>query len=164
MESIKEKLIGHFRVPKPLTFKMRLGAQPFLWKRVLFAWEWKMISISKAEHLLSFWSRGLGELGNGLLKNSIKTSHEKLSYLHRSLESRLGFLNMSWNGLAQSLALSKYSGLHLSMCLILSGSPVVLIGWESFMIPHIIWAKLWSLDLMYAIRIKGCLICGLLLM
>ena len=30
MESIKEKLIGHFRVPKPLTFKMRLGAQPFL--------------------------------------------------------------------------------------------------------------------------------------
>ena len=23
-------LIGHFRVPKTLTFKMRLGAQPFL--------------------------------------------------------------------------------------------------------------------------------------
>ena len=39
--------IGHFRVPKTLTFKMRLGAQPFLWKWVLFAWEWKMISISK---------------------------------------------------------------------------------------------------------------------
>jgi len=36
---------------KALTFKMRLGAQPFLWKWVLFAWEWKMISISKAEHL-----------------------------------------------------------------------------------------------------------------
>ena len=160
----KGKLIGHFRVPKTLTFKMRLGAQPFLWKRVLFAWEWKMISISKAEHLPSFWNRGLGELGNGLLKKSIKTSHEKIYYLHSSLESRLGFLNMSWNGLAQSLALSKYSGLHLSMCLILSGSPVVLIGWESFMIPHIIWAKLWSLDLMSAIRIKGCLICGLLLM
>ena len=29
--------IGHFRVPKTLTFKMRLGAQPFLWKWVLFA-------------------------------------------------------------------------------------------------------------------------------
>ena len=57
---------GHFRVPKTLTFKMRLGAQPFLWKRVLFAWEWKMISISKAEHLLLFWKRGSGELGNGL--------------------------------------------------------------------------------------------------
>ena len=46
---------------------MRLGAQPFLWKWVLFAWEWKMISISKAEHLPSFWNRGPEELGNGLL-------------------------------------------------------------------------------------------------
>ena len=59
--------IGHFRVPKTLTFKMRLGAQPFLWKWVLFAWEWKMISVSKAEHLPSFWNRGPGELGNGVL-------------------------------------------------------------------------------------------------
>ena len=62
-----EKLskIGHFRVPKTLTFKMRLGAQPFLWKWVLFAWEWKMISVSKADHRPSFWNRGQGELGNG---------------------------------------------------------------------------------------------------
>ena len=59
-------LIGHFRVPKTLTIKLRLGAQPFLWKWVLFAWEWKIISISKAEHLPSFWNRGPGELGNGL--------------------------------------------------------------------------------------------------
>ena len=59
--------IGHFRVPKTLTFKMRLGAQSFFWKWVLFAWEWKMISISKAEHLPSFWNRGPRELGNGLL-------------------------------------------------------------------------------------------------
>ena len=58
-------LIGHFRVPKTLTFKMRLGAQPFLWKWV-FSWEWKMISVSKAEHLPLFWNRGTGELGNGL--------------------------------------------------------------------------------------------------
>ena len=27
-------LIGHFRVPKTLTLKMRLGAQPFLWNEV----------------------------------------------------------------------------------------------------------------------------------
>ena len=33
---------------------MRPSAQPFLWKGVLFAWEWKIISISKAEHLASF--------------------------------------------------------------------------------------------------------------
>ena len=41
--------IGHFQVPKSLTFKMRLGAEPFLWQWVLFAWEWKVISISKAK-------------------------------------------------------------------------------------------------------------------
>ena len=56
---------GHFRVPKTLTYKMRLGVQPFLWKWVLFAWEWKMTSISKAENLPSFWNRGPWELGNG---------------------------------------------------------------------------------------------------
>ena len=54
------RTIGHFRVPKTLTFKMRLGAQSFLWKWVLFTREWKMISISKAEHLTSFWNRGQG--------------------------------------------------------------------------------------------------------
>ena len=48
---------------------MRPSAQPFLWKWVLFAWEWKIISISKAEHLTSFWYRGQGELGIGLLVN-----------------------------------------------------------------------------------------------
>ena len=45
---------------------MRLGARTFLWKWVLFAWEWKMISISRAEHLPLFWNRGQGELENGL--------------------------------------------------------------------------------------------------
>ena len=34
--------IDHFRVPKTITFKMRPSAQPFLWKWVLFAWEWKI--------------------------------------------------------------------------------------------------------------------------
>ena len=34
---------------------------------VSFAWGWKIISISKAEHLTSFWYRGPGKLGNGLL-------------------------------------------------------------------------------------------------
>ena len=59
--------IGHFWVPKTPAFKMRPCAQPFLWKWVLFAWEWKIISISKADHLPSFWNRGPGELGKGLL-------------------------------------------------------------------------------------------------
>ena len=61
--------IGRLRVPKTLTFKMRLGAQPFLWKWVIFAWKRKVISISKAERLPSFWNRGLGEFGNGLFQN-----------------------------------------------------------------------------------------------
>ena len=39
---------------------MRPSAKPFLWKWVLFAWEWKIISIPKAEHLTSFWYRGWG--------------------------------------------------------------------------------------------------------
>ena len=34
---------------------MRLSAEPFLWNWVLFAWEWKIISISKAENLTLFW-------------------------------------------------------------------------------------------------------------
>ena len=59
--------IGHFRVPKILAFKMRPSSQPFLWKWVLFAREWKITSISKVEHLTSFWYRGPGEHGNGPL-------------------------------------------------------------------------------------------------
>ena len=46
---------------------MRPSAQTFLQKWLLFAWEWKTISISKAEHLTSLWYRGPGKLGNGLL-------------------------------------------------------------------------------------------------
>ena len=60
--------ISHFRVPKTLTFKMRPSARPFLWKWVLFAREWKVISISNAEHLTSFWYRGPEELGNSLFE------------------------------------------------------------------------------------------------
>ena len=78
--SIKDsRPIGHFRIPKALTFKMRLGAQPFLWKWVLFSWERKMISISKAEPLPSFWNRGPGELGNGLLV-AIRANQEHIAW------------------------------------------------------------------------------------
>ena len=52
---------GHLQAPKTLTFKMRPSAQPFLWKWVLFAWKWKIISISKAEHLTLFWYRSPAE-------------------------------------------------------------------------------------------------------
>ena len=75
-------VIGHFRVPKTLTFKMRLGAQTFLWKRVLLAREWKMTSISKAEHLRSFWNRGPGKLGNCLL--IYRNRHSSVHYFRLS--------------------------------------------------------------------------------
>ena len=84
--------MGHFRVPPTLTFKMRLGAQPFLWKWVLFAWEWKMISISKAEHLPSFWNRGLGELWNGLLESGIQVPLTK-----NPESSTWNLQSMAWN-------------------------------------------------------------------
>ena len=44
--------IGHFRVPKPLTFKTRPSWKPFLWKWVSLVWE------SMALHLASLWNRG----------------------------------------------------------------------------------------------------------
>ena len=49
---------GHSRGPETLTFKARPSTIPFSWKWVLFEWEWIIISISKTEHLTSFWYRG----------------------------------------------------------------------------------------------------------
>ena len=67
------------RVPKILTFKMRQSSQLFLSKWVLFAWEWKIISISKAEHLTSFWYRGLREHGHGPFTGPLaKTTIEQI--------------------------------------------------------------------------------------
>ena len=61
---------------------MRVGAQPFLWKWVVFAWEWKILSISKVEHLTSFWYWGSGKLGNGLfIYFQLSTEHEFWDYL-----------------------------------------------------------------------------------
>ena len=68
--------IGHFWDPKTLTFKMRPNGQPFL-RRVLFAWVWKIISISKAKHLTLFWYRDPGELRNGLLPHTIECFHSR---------------------------------------------------------------------------------------
>ena len=95
--------IGHFRVPKILTFKMRLGAQPFLWKWVLFAWEWKMISISKAEHLPFFWNRDPGELGNGLFKEAeIKCAH--FSQLSKNVFSKSAQICQKLNTVSSTTA------------------------------------------------------------
>ena len=57
---------------KTLTFKMRPSAQPFLWKRVLFAREYHFDS--EADHLTSFWYRGSGnsEMAYWLMGDSLR--------------------------------------------------------------------------------------------
>ena len=98
--SISQLPIGHFRVPKALTFKLRLSAQPLLRKWVLFAWEWKIISISskshngisKAEYLTSFWNRGPGELGNGLPFHPWHFTGLPPDFLERFCDTRISSL------------------------------------------------------------------------
>ena len=68
---------------------MRPSAQPFLWKWVLFAREWKIISMSKAEHLTSFWCRGLGELSNFI--SDVKWILQQLSDFYRTDWSKAMF-------------------------------------------------------------------------
>ena len=68
---------------------MRLGAQPFSWKWVLFKWEWKMISISKAGGWVS--------LGKKLeFKSSEMTKNVSIS--HKVEGSFIHFVHYSlWN-------------------------------------------------------------------
>ena len=64
--------IGHFRVPKNLTFKARLSAKPLIWKWFLTMMQIKLIFTTKVSHLTSFWKWVFLELGNGLLANRVK--------------------------------------------------------------------------------------------
>ena len=86
--------IGHFRVPKTLTFKMRLGAQHFLRKWLLFAWEWKMISIGwSVSTYPRFETEALGdsEMAYGTMKHGTEsgTYFDPVSYAI--------FDNSKWN-------------------------------------------------------------------
>ena len=55
--------LGHFRVPETLTFKMRPSAQPFSWKWVLFAWEWKSFPYQTLNTNLVLIQRARGNSG-----------------------------------------------------------------------------------------------------
>ena len=81
--------IGHFRVPKTLTFKMRLGAQPFLWKWVLFEWEWK--NHFHIEGWAPAEARGNSEMAYGTMKHGTEsgTYFDPVSYAI--------FDNSKWN-------------------------------------------------------------------
>ena len=55
---------------KTLTFETRPSAKPFLWEWVSFTWQKKhdfLISGFTRSLVASPWSRGLGQVGNGLL-------------------------------------------------------------------------------------------------
>ena len=52
-------------------FQMRPSVQPFLWKWVLFAWEWKIISKSKAEH----WRKKSFPFSIWYISKSLKIDH-----------------------------------------------------------------------------------------
>ena len=65
---------------------MRLGAQPFSWKWVLFEWEWKMISISKAGGWVS--------LGKKLEFKSSKMT-KNVSIIHKVERSFIYFVHYS---------------------------------------------------------------------
>ena len=66
---------GAYQMNRPLPssknphFRNEARCTTFLVNMSFIAWEWKMISISKAEHLPLFWNRGPGELGNGLFEH-----------------------------------------------------------------------------------------------
>ena len=80
---------------KTLTFKIRPSAEPFLWKWVPFAWEWKINSTSKTEHVTSFWYKGPEKLGNGLLN---RLSEKSLLFFYSfSLKSYVTKSNVLYN-------------------------------------------------------------------
>ena len=80
--SLKQPLIGHFRVALCLCFKTSPDTQPFKWKWVGFAWKWtndfKIIFIWKDLHQASFWNRGKRQLGNGQFLGILPQSNKAM--------------------------------------------------------------------------------------
>ena len=106
VNSSRKNSIGHFRVPKPLNFKKRPSAQPFLWKWVLFAWEWKTIFLLTAKRLPSFSYRSPRELGNDLftpLPNHRAECRDAITYSYsakRRIWMRVGWENFTISSVA----------------------------------------------------------------
>ena len=66
---------------------MRPSAQPFSWKWVLFAWEWKIISTSKAEHLTSFDTEAQGN--SEMAYSELKTVSKVIEMENTSRDSQM---------------------------------------------------------------------------
>ena len=125
-------VIGHFRVPKTLTFKMRLGAQPFLRKWVLFEWEWKMISISKAGGWVSLGKK-LEFKSSEMTKNvSIihKVEHSFIYFVHYSLWKSYSYWPCSFSESDCLLPLWKVQIVWLKKNLYMD---IVALGFDHFM-------------------------------
>ena len=60
-------IIGHFRVPRGLCLKTRVGAQPLIWKSFFILTQINLIFRRIVVHLTSFWKWGFLELGSGRL-------------------------------------------------------------------------------------------------
>ena len=73
----KTNVIGHFRVPKNLTLKLRLSAKLLIWKWFLIMMQIKLIFTTKVSHLASFWKWDFLELGNGLFESMANVSNSE---------------------------------------------------------------------------------------
>ena len=80
-----DKTIGHFWVHLSFHFKARLSAKSLLWKSVFIHIEIGTNYHNKNSHLDSLWKRDWGELGNGLLLNSVIAKYGDLSVSRRSI-------------------------------------------------------------------------------
>ena len=74
--------VGHFRVPKNLTFKARLSAKPLRWKRFFIMMQIKLIFTTKVSHLASFWKWDFLEyyLRLGIHSDTITRSRYPISF------------------------------------------------------------------------------------
>ena len=86
-EGLWKSLIGHFRVPKNLTFKTRLSAKPLIWKWFLILMQIKLIFTTQVSHLASFWKWDVLELGSGLLNVGYRGKRESKRILSLALPS-----------------------------------------------------------------------------
>ena len=87
--------IGHFRVPKNLTFKARLSAKPLIWKWFLIMMQIKLFFTTKVSHLASFWKRDFLELGNGLFPYPLRKSWDSFIVIYWHLPDILSYL-LEW--------------------------------------------------------------------
>ena len=140
--------IGHFRVPKTLTFKMRLGAQPFLWKWVLFAWEWKWFLYQGLSTYPRFETeaRGNTEMAYSLRLNCFRT----LAPVVETSDSAIQRLNHYLADIARKL-----SGWEAKVALLSYNHCTVILMWKPKLLSLNNQSASWSEKQSWNIFYKG---------